>query len=112
AFADVARENLIEADYSVPFLAHACMEPMNATARFAHGKLEVWSPNQAPTVTQALCASATGIEADAVTVHTTTMGGGFGRREVDFALYAAIMAKETDGRPIKVTWSREEDIRQ
>lgn len=110
-FADAPRERLIEADYAVPFLAHACMEPMNATARFADGRLEVWAPNQMPTLTEQLCASAIGIDTADVTVHTTSLGGGFGRREADFSIYAAIMAKATGGRPIKVTWSREEDIR-
>lgn len=111
AFADAPQERVVTAEYAVPMLAHACMEPMNATARFRDGKLEVWSPNQMPTLTEQLCASAIGIETANVTCHTTQMGGAFGRREMDFSIYAAIMARETGGRPVKVTWTREEDIR-
>lgn len=111
SFADAPRERVVSAEYTVPMLAHACMEPMNATARFSDGKLEVWSPNQMPTLTEQLCASAIGIETVDVTCHTTHMGGGFGRREMDFSIYAAIMAKAVEGRPVKVTWTREEDIR-
>ncbi|TIP95199.1 MAG: xanthine dehydrogenase family protein molybdopterin-binding subunit, partial [Mesorhizobium sp.] len=93
----------------VPYLAHATMEPMNATARLKDGVLDIWCGNQAPTLVRQLCANAVGIEQDKVSVHTTFMGGGFGRRvEVDYALCAALMAKETAGRPIKVIWTREE----
>ena len=111
-FADAPREKLVEAEYSVPFLAHACMEPMNATARLKDGVLDIWSPNQFPTITRYLCADTAGVERDKTNVHTTFMGGGFGRRgEVDFSLYATILAKEAGGRPVKVIWTREEDIR-
>ncbi|MDN2566998.1 molybdopterin-dependent oxidoreductase [Aquibium sp. A9E412] len=110
AFADAPRERLVEAEYRAPWLAHACMEPMNATARLADGRLEVWAPNQVPTLVQKLCAEAVGLPAEACTVHTTYLGGGFGRRlETDYAVYAALVAAETDGRPVKVTWTREED---
>ncbi|RWM21928.1 MAG: xanthine dehydrogenase family protein molybdopterin-binding subunit [Mesorhizobium sp.] len=112
AFADAPREKIVEADYAVPYLAHATMEPMNATARLKDGVLDIWCGNQAPTLVRQLCANAVGIEQDKVSVHTTFMGGGFGRRvEVDYALCAALMAKETAGRPIKVIWTREEDMR-
>ncbi|MET3581138.1 isoquinoline 1-oxidoreductase beta subunit [Mesorhizobium robiniae] len=112
AFADAPRERIVEADYAVPYLAHATMEPMNATAQLKDGVLDIWCGNQAPTLVRQLCANAVGIEQDKVGVHTTFMGGGFGRRvEVDFALCAALMAKETAGRPIKVIWTREEDMR-
>ena len=113
AFADAPRERLVEAEYSVPYLAHACMEPMNATAQFKDGRLEIWSPNQMPTITRQLCAGLAGIEQDRVTVHTTSMGGGFGRRgEADYSLYATAIAMQADGRPVKVTWTREEDMRR
>jgi isoquinoline 1-oxidoreductase beta subunit len=113
AFADVAREKLVEADYEVPYLAHACMEPMNATARLKDGVLDLWSPNQVPTITRQLCAGLAGVGQDNVNVHTTYMGGGFGRRgEVDFSMFATLIAKEADGRPVKVTWTREEDVRR
>ncbi|MGB7430836.1 MAG: molybdopterin cofactor-binding domain-containing protein [Ahrensia sp.] len=110
AIADAAPETILEADYDVPFLAHATMEPMNATAQFADGKLEIWAPNQAPTIIRTVCAGALEIDSADVSVNTTFLGGGFGRRgEVDFALYASLLAKETEGRPIKVIWTREED---
>ncbi|KRB15307.1 aldehyde dehydrogenase [Mesorhizobium sp. Root695] len=112
AFADAPRERIVEADYGVPYLAHATMEPMNATAQLRGGALDIWCGNQAPTLVRQLCANAVGIEQDKITVHTTFMGGGFGRRvEMDYALCAALMAKETGGRPVKVTWTREEDMR-
>ena len=111
AFADAPRDEVLEAEYRVPYLAHACMEPMNATAQWKDGVLDVWAPNQAPTLIKMLAAPLVGVESDDVQVHTTFLGGGFGRRgEVDFALYAVLLAKETDGRPVKVTWSREEDM--
>jgi isoquinoline 1-oxidoreductase subunit beta len=109
AFAASEGGEVLEATYKVPLLAHACMEPMNATARIAEGRLEIWAPNQMPTITAQVCGAAVGIED--VVVHTTQMGGAFGRREVDFSLYAALLAREVEGRPVKVTWSREEDIR-
>ncbi|MGI9352370.1 MAG: molybdopterin cofactor-binding domain-containing protein [Rhizobiaceae bacterium] len=112
AFADAPREELLEADYRVPWLAHACMEPMNATAQWKDGVLSVWAPTQAPTVIQMVCAGLVGVESSDVRVHTTKLGGGFGRRgEIDFAIYAVELAKHTGGRPVKVTWSREEDTR-
>ena len=112
AFADAPAERLVEADYEVPFLAHACMEPMNATARLGDGVLDVWSPNQMPTFTRQLCAGLAGVDTDNCNVHTTFMGGGFGRRgEMDYSMFAALLAKETGGRPVKVTWTREEDTR-
>jgi isoquinoline 1-oxidoreductase subunit beta len=101
----------LEAEYYVPYLAHACMEPMNATAFFDAGELDIWSPNQAPTIVQSVCASAAGIETAKVRVHTTHLGGGFGRRaEIDFSLYATLVAMQTSGKPVKVTWTREEDM--
>jgi isoquinoline 1-oxidoreductase beta subunit len=111
AFADAPQESVIEAEYAVPFLAHACMEPMNATARVKDGKLEIWAPNQMPTLVEYLSGAAIGLESADVTAHTTSLGGGFGRREMDTTIYAAIMAKAVEGRPVKVIWTREEDIR-
>ncbi|MEX0406142.1 molybdopterin cofactor-binding domain-containing protein [Aquibium sp. LZ166] len=111
AFADAPADSVLEAEYAVPFLAHICMEPMNATARFKDGKLEIWAPNQMPTLVEYLSGAAIGLESANVTAHTTSLGGGFGRREADTTIYAAIMAKEVEGRPVKVIWSREEDVR-
>jgi isoquinoline 1-oxidoreductase subunit beta len=111
-FADAPQDRIVEATYAVPFLAHATMEPMNATAQFKDGQLEIWSPNQAPTITRFVCAGMAGIDQDQVIVHTTMMGGGFGRRgEMDFSGYATLMAMAADGKPVKVTWTREEDMK-
>jgi len=105
-------DQVIRAEYRVPYLAHACMEPMNATAQWTGGRLEIWAPNQGPTLVRMAVASALDIDGDNITVNTTLLGGGFGRRaEVDFALYAAIVARAAGGRPVKVTWTREEDTR-
>jgi isoquinoline 1-oxidoreductase subunit beta len=112
AFADAPREEIVEAQYQVPFLAHACMEPMNATAQWRDGRLHIWAPNQSPAVLQMVCAPLVGVEAKDVYVHTTLLGGGFGRRaEPDFAVYAVELAKHTEGLPVKVIWTREEDMR-
>lgn len=112
AFADAPRTRIVEAEYSVPYLAHACMEPMNATAWLKDGKLQVWAPNQAPTIIRADCAFEAGVDEMDTKVHTTYLGGGFGRRaEIDFCRFATRLAKHADGKPVKVIWSREEDIR-
>ena len=111
AFADAAPGSLIEADYAMPFLAHAAMEPMNATAQFVDGKVTLWLPDQVPTLTKLSVSKALQLSMDDVTVNTTMLGGGFGRRlEADYAVYAALMAKAANGKPVKVTWTREEDF--
>mgnify|MGYP001799676641 FL=1 len=102
----------IKAEYMVPYLAHSTMEPMNATALYTSDGLEVWSGNQAPVIIRDKCAEACGIDPEQVTVHTTMLGGGFGRRgEYDFSVHAAKIAKAFEGTPIRMTWSREEDMR-
>ncbi len=111
SFADAPRDEMLEVEYTVPYLAHTTMEPMNATAQFKDGVLEIWAPNQMPTVIQQTASGLVDVDADDVIVHTTYLGGGFGRRaEVDYINYAVEMAKQIDGIPIKVTWSREEDV--
>lgn len=101
----------LSAEYRVPFLAHACMEPMNATARLADGRLEVWCGNQAPNLVRDLCAKACDLGADRVEVHTPLLGGGFGRRaDMDYAVQAARIAKAFPGKPVQLIWPREEDI--
>jgi len=103
----------LSAEYSVPYLAHATMEPMNATALYTEDALTVWCGNQSPTAIQSACAEETGLDPSRVTVNTTVMGGGFGRRgEADVAILAARIAKKRPGMPIKLTWSREEDMRR
>lgn len=109
--AAAAPGSVIEAEYKVPYLAHAPMEPMNATAQFKDGKLKVWAPNQSPSVIQMIGSRITGLPAAEIEVHTTLLGGGFGRRlEPDFSDYAIRLAMVSDGKPVKVTWTREEDM--
>ena len=101
----------VEAEYRVPILAHATMEPLNAVAWLRDGKLDIWAGNQFPTKAREDGARIAGVDLEDVSVHTTFMGGGFGRRvELDFIEYAVRIAKEADGKPVKVTWSREEDM--
>ena len=100
----------IEAEYEVPFLAHATMEPQNCTAHVRGDRCDVWAPTQNQTNTQNLAAKITGLDPKAVFVHTTFLGGGFGRRfETDFVGEAVEISKAIR-EPVKVTWSREDDI--
>ncbi len=101
---------IIEAEYQVPYLAHAAMEPLNATAWLRDGKLDIWAGNQLPTQALKEGAAITGLDEENIRVHTTLMGGGFGRRaEMDFVIQAIHIAKEFEGTPVKTTWTREED---
>ena len=100
----------IEAFYEVPFLAHATMEPQNCTADVRAGRCDVWVPTQNQTGAQKVAATITGLDPSAVFVHTTFLGGGFGRRfESDFVTDAVEISKALHV-PVKVTWSREDDI--
>ena len=102
----------VTAEYRVPYLAHATMEPLNATALYTGDALTIWCGNQGPVLVQRNAAAAVGLDASQVTVNTTLMGGGFGRRgETDFAVIAARVAREVPDVPVQVTWSREEDMR-
>jgi len=102
---------VVEAEYSVPFLAHATMEPMNATAWFDGANLRLWCGSQGPTFLRDACAAEAGIAPEEVEVNVTLMGGGFGRRgEFDYAVIATRVAKAMPGTPVNVTWSREEDM--
>ena len=102
---------VIEAQYHVPFLAHATMEPINCTARVANGGCEVWVSNQAPSLVQWIAGKTAGIETEKVIVHTPYLGGGFGRRsEMDVVVQAVTIAKELNGTAVKLVWSREEDM--
>jgi isoquinoline 1-oxidoreductase beta subunit len=97
-------------DYEVPFLAHATMEPMNCTAHVRADRCDVWSGTQAQTSSQATAAKITGLDPSAVFIHTTFLGGGFGRRfEADFIGEAVEVSKAMNA-PVKVTWSREDDM--
>jgi len=97
--------------YRAPYLAHAALEPINCTARVADGKVEVWVPTQVPGLARALAAQVAGVAPEAVTVHVTYLGGGFGRRlDVDFVGQAVRIAIECGGKPVQLVWSREEDL--
>ena len=101
---------IIEAEYYAPMLAHAPMEPPAALAVFRDGKAEVWAPTQGPQGARDAVAQALGLKKEDVTVHVTLLGGGFGRKSFpDFAVEAAVLSKKT-GKPVKVVWSREDDI--
>jgi isoquinoline 1-oxidoreductase beta subunit len=109
AFKAAART--IEAEYYIPHIAHATMEPPCAAARIIAGKCEVWAPTQAPQVTREDVAKHLGFPPENVTIHVTLLGGGFGRKsKPDFAIEAAILSQAMDGRPVKVTWTREDDL--
>lgn len=101
---------ILNADYSMPYLTHAPMEAPAATAHFKDGKCEIWACTQTPQSTQRSVAGALGIDLNDVKVNVTLLGGGFGRKsKPDFSVEAAILAKQM-GRPVKVVWSREDDI--
>jgi len=102
---------IIEAEYYAPMLAHASMEPPAALAVYRDGKAEVWAPTQGPQAARDAVAQALGPKKEDVTVHVTLLGGGFGRKSFpDFAVEAAVLSKKT-GKPVKVVWSREDDIK-
>lgn len=105
-----AASKKIEAIYELPFAAHACMEPMNCTVHIQPDRAEAWVPTQAPQWAQAVIAEAAKLPPEKVTVHTTLMGGGFGRRyQADFVMEAAQVAKAA-GKPVMVLWTREDDM--
>jgi isoquinoline 1-oxidoreductase subunit beta len=108
ALAEAAQR--VDAVYQVPFLAHAAMEPMNCTVHLQQDRCDIWVGTQAPTITQSLVAELTGLPKDVVKIHNHLIGGGFGRRlEADGTVLAVKIAKHIDS-PVKVIWSREEDI--
>ena len=102
----------IEADYAAPFLSHATMEPQNCTAHVTSDKVEVWVPTQNGEGALAAAAEAAGIAPEKVVVHKTMLGGGFGRRgAVQDYVHQAVLVAKAAGQPVKLLWSREEDIR-
>ncbi len=102
---------ILEATYYTPLLAHAAMEPPAAVAEYRNGKVTVWAPTQNPQAVQDTVAEAVGIDKKDVTCHVTLLGGGFGRKsKPDFCAEAAVLAKKL-GKPVKVVWTREDDIR-
>jgi isoquinoline 1-oxidoreductase subunit beta len=102
---------VISAEYYTPHMAHATMEPPAAAARFVNGKCEVWAPVQSPGGTRDDVAKLINAKPEDVTVHTTLLGGGFGRKsKCDFAQEAVILSREMGGSPVKVVWTRDDDI--
>jgi isoquinoline 1-oxidoreductase beta subunit len=102
---------IVEATYYAPMAAHASMEPPVAVAEFKNGKVEIWAPTQNPQAVQDTVATAVGVKKEDVICHVTLLGGGFGRKsKPDYCAEAAILAKKL-GKPVKVVWTREDDIR-
>ncbi len=110
---DLARDaaSTVEAEYRAPFLAHATMEPVNCTAQVSDGKVTLWASTQVPSIAADVAARVAGVRHENVKVHVTYIGGGFGRRlEVDMVAQAVAIAKQADGAPVQVIWSREDDM--
>ena len=104
----------VEAVYAYPYQNHACMEPMNATARYTADKCEVWGPTQNGEAAFAATVQASGLPADKCEMYKVHLGGGFGRRGAfhDYTTQAVLIAKQMPGTPVKLLWSREEDMVQ
>lgn len=110
---------VIEADYWAPYLAHACMEPLNCTVKIENGRCDIWVGSQSPTPAKNLAAFYTGLDTDDIHIHSTFLGGGFGRRAAsDFIAEAAAIAKasneangEASGEAIQLIWTREDDTK-
>ena len=102
----------LEAEYAFPYLAHACMEPINATARIGETRCEVWAPTQDPQRVQQLAADATGLPIQDCHVHVPFLGGGFGRRTVPVEVEQVLrIAQRTRPHAVQLVWTREEDVR-
>jgi isoquinoline 1-oxidoreductase beta subunit len=111
AAAAAAATKRITAEYYLPHLAHASMEPPAASARITQGKCEVWGCFQSPQSVRDMVAKRLGMGAENVTVHVTLLGGGFGRKsKCDYGIEAAVLSKAMDGKPVKVVWTREDDL--
>ncbi|HKI64385.1 MAG TPA: xanthine dehydrogenase family protein molybdopterin-binding subunit [Burkholderiales bacterium] len=110
-FAAAKPARTLDVIYEAPYLAHACMEPMNCTAWVKPGSVEIWAGTQAPGPTKAIVANVAGVDPGKVKVHTMYLGGGFGRRFApDFTIDATILSKMS-GQPVKLIYSREDDMR-
>ena len=104
----------IDVEYELPYLAHACMEPLNCVARVDADRCEIWVGTQMQSIERDLVAQLLGLPAEQVTLHTTFLGGGFGRRgnpAADFVLEGVQVAQAMPGRPVKTLWTREDDMR-
>jgi isoquinoline 1-oxidoreductase beta subunit len=101
----------ITAEYRAPLLAHAALEPINCTAQLIKDQLSLWVPTQVPSIAVSAAARALGLSEDQVTLHMTYLGGGFGRRlETDMVVQAALLARAAKGAPVRLIWSREDDM--
>jgi len=104
-------QQIIEANYKAPYLAHATLEPMNCTVQVKDGQVDVWVPTQIPGLVRALAAKIANVPIDKVNVQVTYLGGGFGRRlELDFVAQAVQVAMAMNGQPVQLNWSREQDM--
>ncbi|QGP78853.1 xanthine dehydrogenase family protein molybdopterin-binding subunit [Sphingobium sp. CAP-1] len=111
AFAAAAKT--VSADYDYPFLAHGTLEPQNCTALFKDGGIEIWAPTQNPEGGRALVAKALGLPPEKVRINFTRIGGGFGRRLMnDYMVQAASIAAQLPGVPVKLLWTRQQDIQR
>jgi isoquinoline 1-oxidoreductase beta subunit len=100
----------VKATYFVPFVAHATLEPMNCTAHVQKGRCDVWVPTQGQTIAQMVASKVSGLPQEKVNIHTTYLGGGFGRRATPDFIVEAVIASKVLGKPVKVVWTREEDM--
>lgn len=110
AAAALASGHVVTAEYGVPYLAHAALEPMTATAHVDDGKVTVWAPTQSLTLATWAAAKAAGVDDSAVTVHPTLIGGSFGRKVENDALVQAVLIAKAVRRPVQLIWSRSEDL--
>ena len=101
----------VKATYFVPFVAHATMEPMNCTAHVQKNRCDVWVPTQGQTVAQLVASQIAELPPEKVNIHTTYLGGGFGRRSTPDFIVDAVVASKVLGKPVKVVWQREEDMK-
>jgi isoquinoline 1-oxidoreductase beta subunit len=108
----VSAARRLQAEYYIPHLAHAAMEPPAAAARIVNGKCEVWGCVQSPQAARDRIAKRLGLRVEDVTVNVTLLGGGFGRKsKPDFMIEAAVLSKAMGGAPVKATWTRDDDLR-
>src|SRR5690606_10140520 len=102
---------VISAVYEYPYVSHAQLEPQTCTALYHDGRIEVWAPTQLPQRGEAGLAALMGLPEEAAIVHQTRIGGGFGRKLAnDYAYEAAMIARRLEGRPVKLQWTREDDM--
>jgi len=108
---NVVSAKRITADFSAPLLAHAAMEPVNATAQFVNGRLKLWVPTQTPSLAVKVAARVAGVDEDAIDLVVPLLGGGFGRRlDNDMVAQVVHIARAMEGTPVQLLWTREQDL--